>query len=83
MANNHPVVLVHGLFGYGPKEMLGFSYWGQAMKVPCSLQRFEATSARSPLPMTVPANYSPRSQAPESIMAKPTHRQRGMNNTMI
>ncbi|MGZ8191964.1 MAG: esterase/lipase family protein [Methylobacter sp.] len=43
MANNHPVVLVHGLFGYGPKEMLGFSYWGQAMKVPCSLQRFEAT----------------------------------------
>lgn len=43
MANNCPVVMVHGLFGYGPKEMLGFDYWGQGMKVESPLQRFEAS----------------------------------------
>lgn len=43
MANNCPIVLVHGIFGYGPKEMLGFNYWGQGMKVESPLQRFEAS----------------------------------------
>jgi len=43
MTNQYPVVLVHGLFGYGPKEMLGFDYWGQAIQVDSPLQRFEAS----------------------------------------
>lgn len=43
MANQCPIVLVHGLFGYGPKEMLGFNYWGQGMQVASPLQRFEAS----------------------------------------
>ena len=32
MANKYPVILVHGVFGYGPNEALGFSYWRIAMK---------------------------------------------------
>ena len=32
MANHDPIILVHGVFGYGPNEALGFSYWQQAMK---------------------------------------------------
>jgi len=43
MTNNCPIVLVHGLFGYGPDEMLGFSYWGQAKNVHCPLPLFEAS----------------------------------------
>lgn len=26
--NDHPIVMVHGLGGWGPGEMLGFRYWG-------------------------------------------------------
>src|SRR5512138_1769814 len=43
MPNNDPVVLVHGLLGYGPKELGPFNYWGSAFKVPCPLPRFEAS----------------------------------------
>lgn len=44
MANHCPVVLVHGLFGYGPKEMQGIkNYWGQGLQVPSPLDRFEAS----------------------------------------
>lgn len=28
--NNFPIVMVHGFLGYGPQEVLGLSYWGQA-----------------------------------------------------
>ncbi len=26
--NNHPIILVHGLTGWGPNEMDGYKYWG-------------------------------------------------------
>jgi|APLak6261659701_1056019.scaffolds.fasta_scaffold00010_2 triacylglycerol lipase len=32
MANQFPIILVHGVFGYGPNEALGFSYWQQAIQ---------------------------------------------------
>ena len=28
MANTQPILLAHGVFGYGPKKMGGFNYWG-------------------------------------------------------
>jgi triacylglycerol lipase len=31
--NMHPVVLVHGLFGWGVDELFGFNYWGEAEHV--------------------------------------------------
>ena len=43
MANTQPVVLVHGILGWGPKEMDGFNYWGMATKVQCPLPLFEAS----------------------------------------
>lgn len=44
MPNTCPVVLVHGLFGYGPQELLGIkSYWGQGLAVTSPLDRFEAS----------------------------------------
>lgn len=39
MANDHPVVLVHGLFGWGPSELAEFPYWGTGASVPCPLPR--------------------------------------------
>lgn len=43
MANNHPVVLVHGLLGWGPKELGGVPYWGSALVVPAKLKRHQAS----------------------------------------
>jgi len=43
MANTYPVILCHGLFGYGPKEMGGLPYWGKAMNVKSPLKRFEGS----------------------------------------
>ncbi len=43
MANNFPVILVHGMFGFGPHELGDFNYWGSAFKVPSPLERFEAS----------------------------------------
>ncbi len=43
MTNENPVVLVHGLFGFGPKELGPLNYWGSAFKVPSPLQRHEAS----------------------------------------
>ncbi|MCA9950221.1 MAG: hypothetical protein KDE48_11290 [Anaerolineales bacterium] len=43
MSNNYPVVLVHGMFGFGPKELGDFTYWGSAFKVATHLARFEAS----------------------------------------
>jgi|APFre7841882630_1041343.scaffolds.fasta_scaffold05173_1 triacylglycerol esterase/lipase EstA (alpha/beta hydrolase family) len=43
MANEHPVVLVHGMFGFGPKELGPLNYWGSAFKVSSPLQRYEAS----------------------------------------
>jgi triacylglycerol esterase/lipase EstA (alpha/beta hydrolase family) len=41
--NAFPVVLVHGLLGFGPKELGPVGYWGTALKVPSALPRFEAS----------------------------------------
>jgi len=43
MANNYPVVLVHGLLGFGPKELGPLNYWGSAFKVSSNLPRHEAS----------------------------------------
>jgi triacylglycerol lipase len=43
MANNDPVVLVHGILGFGPKELGKLNYWGSAFRVPSPLQRHEAS----------------------------------------
>jgi triacylglycerol esterase/lipase EstA (alpha/beta hydrolase family) len=43
MANGHPVVLVHGLFGWGPGEVADFPYWGTGRSVACPLPRREAS----------------------------------------
>ena len=43
MANAHPVILCHGLFGWGPSESGGFPYWGTAMSVPSPLDRHPAS----------------------------------------
>lgn len=43
MANDCPVILCHGLFGWGPSEGGGFPYWGTARSVPSPLRRREAS----------------------------------------
>ncbi len=43
MSNQCPVVLVHGLLGFGPKELGPLNYWGTAFKVPSPLPRYEAS----------------------------------------
>lgn len=43
MANDFPVVLVHGLFGWGPSELAEFPYWGTGRSVPSPLPRREAS----------------------------------------
>ena len=43
MTNDFPVILVHGLFGWGPTELARFPYWGTGRFVPSPLPRFEAT----------------------------------------
>ena len=43
LKNNRPVVLVHGMFGFGPKELGDFNYWGSAFDAPSPLKRFEAS----------------------------------------
>jgi triacylglycerol esterase/lipase EstA (alpha/beta hydrolase family) len=43
MPNKRPVVLVHGILGFGPKELGPLNYWGTAMSVPSPLARFEAS----------------------------------------
>jgi triacylglycerol lipase len=43
MANHFPVILVHGLFGWGPSELAEFPYWGTGTSVPCPLPRRAAS----------------------------------------
>lgn len=43
MPNAYPVILVHGLFGWGPSELAEFPYWGTGMSVPSPLPRYAAT----------------------------------------
>ena len=43
MPNKRPVVLVHGILGFGPKELGPLNYWGTALRVPSPLSRFEAS----------------------------------------
>lgn len=39
--NRDPVILCHGLFGWGGGALAGFPYWGTALAVPASLPRFQ------------------------------------------
>src|SRR5262245_28663976 len=43
MENDFPIVLVHGLFGWGPSELAEFPYWGTGRSVPSPLPRREAS----------------------------------------
>jgi triacylglycerol lipase len=43
VANDFPVVLVHGLFGWGPGELAEFPYWGTGRYVPSPVPRLEAS----------------------------------------
>ena len=43
MTNNIPVVLVHGMFGFGPDELDPLRYWGSALQVESPLPRIEAS----------------------------------------
>jgi triacylglycerol esterase/lipase EstA (alpha/beta hydrolase family) len=43
VANTNPVILVHGLFGWGPDELAQFPYWGIALAVPSPLPRQAAS----------------------------------------
>ncbi len=43
MANTRPVVLVHGLLGFGPKELGPFEYWKNALRVKTPLKIHEAS----------------------------------------
>jgi triacylglycerol esterase/lipase EstA (alpha/beta hydrolase family) len=43
LANDFPVILVHGLFGWGPSEVAEFPYWGTGRSVPSPLRRREAS----------------------------------------
>jgi len=43
VGNHHPLVLVHGMFGWGPGELAGFPYWGSGHWIPCPLPRREAS----------------------------------------
>ena len=44
MANDYPVIFVHGLLGFGPKELGLLTYWGSAFQVDSSsLERHEAS----------------------------------------
>jgi triacylglycerol esterase/lipase EstA (alpha/beta hydrolase family) len=42
MANYFPMILVHGLFGWGPTELAEFPYWGSGASVPSPLPRYLA-----------------------------------------
>jgi triacylglycerol lipase len=43
MANGDPVVLCHGLFGWGPDELGGFPYWGIARSIQSTLPTHQAS----------------------------------------
>lgn len=44
MANQHPIIFVHGLFGFGPKELGSLKYWGKAFEVESPIERrYEAS----------------------------------------
>lgn len=43
MPNKHPVVFVHGILGFGPKELGPLQYWGSAFHVESPLPRHEAS----------------------------------------
>lgn len=43
MSNKYPVILVHGILGFGPKELGRLNYWGSALRVPSSVERHEAS----------------------------------------
>lgn len=43
MKNQSPVILIHGIFGFGPKELGPLSYWGAGLRVQSPLARHEAS----------------------------------------
>ncbi len=43
MPNTQPVIFVHGLLGFGPKELGPLNYWGSALRIDAPLPRHEAS----------------------------------------
>merc|ERR1711884_630307 len=39
IGNQDVIVLVHGFFGWGPSEMLGFNYWGGVYSIAQELKQ--------------------------------------------
>ena len=77
MNNQAPVIMVHGILGFGPKELGPISYWGTAFQVPLfpGSKPLWAPSAQS---LTVPANWPRRSKALRSTMERIMPGRRGM-----
>jgi triacylglycerol esterase/lipase EstA (alpha/beta hydrolase family) len=42
-SSDRPVIMVHGLLGFGPRELGPLNYWGTAFKVPSPIRRCEAS----------------------------------------
>ena len=72
--NHYPIVLVHGLFGWGGTEVLGLNYWGgfSSLRDILNDAGYEVyTPSIGPLPATgiAPASCMPTSSAARSTTA--------------
>lgn len=47
VSNNYPIILVHGLTGWGPDELIGYKYWGGLQDIDATLNAagFETKTA--------------------------------------
>jgi triacylglycerol lipase len=43
MSNKHPAIFVHGILGFGPKELGPLNYWGSALRIQAPLKCYEAS----------------------------------------
>lgn len=72
--NHYPIVLVHGLFGWGGTEVLGLNYWGGFSSLrdilnDAGYEVYTRPSAPLPATGTAPASCMPTSSAARSTTA--------------
>ena len=75
--NHYPIVLVHGLFGWGGTEVLGLNYWGGLSSLRDILNNagyevYTPSIALSPATGTAPVSCTPTSSAARSTTAHTT-----------
>ena len=73
--NHYPIVMVHGLFGWGGTEVLGLNYWGGFSSLRDILNNagsIPRRSAPSPATGTAPASCTPTSSAARSTTVRIT-----------